>query len=77
MTAQLVVGPHSSSSLLRSDSTFTCDTINLTNLNLSNQLNTESVNVNTNYKINNVGVLTTNALGVGVTSSNLQQVGTL
>ncbi len=72
--AQLVVGPHSSSTLIRSDSTFTVDTINLTTLNMSGDFNLTSGN---SYQINSVDVLSENTLGVGVIQSSLETVGTL
>ena len=84
MSAQLVVGPHSSASLIRSNSAFTVDNITTnglsigTTIDLSGDLNvTGNINTNGSYFIENIEVLNENSLGTGITSSNLQEVGIL
>ena len=72
-TPQLVVGPHSSSTLIRADSSFTCDTITLNSFNISGDFNLTSGN---SYQIDSTDVLSENTLGIGVTQSSLQTLGT-
>jgi hypothetical protein len=74
MTAQLPVGPHSSSTLIRSDSSFTCDTITLNSFSMSGDFNLLSGN---SYQIDSVDVLSENTLGIGVTQSSLETLGSL
>ena len=81
--AQLVVGPHSSSSLIRANSEFTVQGITTTNLTVTNlevssELNvTGNVDITGTYQINNVDVLTNDTLGSGITQSSLETVGDL
>jgi len=83
MSAQLVVGPHSSASLIRSNSEFTVQgitttTLNVSTLEVSSDLNvTGDVDITGNYQINNTDVLTSTSLGSGIVSSSLTSVGNL
>ena len=83
MSGQLVVGPHSSSSLIRSNSEFTVQGITTTNLQVANlevssDLNvTGDVDITGNYQINNTDVLSSDTLGAGVIQSSLETVGNL
>ena len=88
--AQLVVGPHSSASLIRTTSSFTVDEITLNQINTldsinigittsSYKLDVSGGDINTDgvYRIDGTEVLSNSTLGVGVTNSNLENVGNL
>ena len=78
MTSQLVVGPHSSSSLIRSNSVLTVDKIITNGLDIGSTIGvTGDLNITNEYQINGNTVLTGITLGSGVTSSNLQKLGDL
>ena len=89
MSAQLVVGPHSSSSLIRTNSVFTVEEITVNNLNVtsaidfSGDLTINSLNVATDinvtgvYNIDGIEVLSGDTLGTGVINSSLTSVGDL
>ncbi len=79
---QLVVGPNSSASLIRSDSDFTVNEITANEIavdviNITESISTQTINVSSAYRINNIDVLTENTLESGITQSSLQTLGTL
>ena len=88
-SAQLVVGPHSSSSLIRTNSVFTVEEITVNNLNITSALNftgdlivnslgvTTDINTNGVYRVDGTEVLNTTTLGSGILASSLTSVGEL
>lgn len=53
MSIQLGVGPHSTASLIRSDSSFQANSIQLNNITVSNTITTNSLNISSNVNIIN------------------------
>lgn len=79
MSIQLGVGPHSASSLIRSDSSFQVDSINLNNITSTNSINSNLLNItniNLQNDLNISGNINANSTDLTITNGSVNLINT-